>query len=118
MRPLGTQARLQLILATLSSILIFIATSSNADAEQTLSGSPRDAQRWNFFLREDKINQFWMQLSARRYPSHFAIENVSLIALKDDSVMQNMTVIVNDGLIVAVGPSADIPIPNEVQRLR
>ena len=37
--------------------------------------------------------------------------------MKDDSIEPNVTVIVNDGLIVAVGPSASTPVPSDAKRI-
>lgn len=105
--------RLPAALITIAALACFVGP---VFAEQ-LNGSARDAQRWNFFLREHEIDQLWRDVSARTYPQSYAIEHVKLVAMIDDQIQHDMTVVVQNGLIEAVGPSAGVAVPENALRI-
>lgn len=99
------------LLATATALAPPTNAAQAPERATPLAGSERDGQRWQFFLRENEIDRFWIEVSERQRPSRFALTNVALIAMSDQTVARDQTVIVSDGYIDAVGPSSATTVP-------
>ncbi len=90
-------------------ILLNTACSQQSQAER--------AKRWNFYFEELKIQSLQQRLSNQYQPSKLAITNVNLIAMRDEQVIPDQTVLVDNGKILEIGDASKISVPAGFQEI-
>jgi imidazolonepropionase-like amidohydrolase len=102
-------------------LLLLLACSSerrpaekNVDPAQELV---RQNDRWRFFLEENRINRLLFDLSQKHKPRAVAFINANVIAMASEAVQNGLTVLVEDGLIKAIGEARSIAVPPHFIRL-
>jgi imidazolonepropionase-like amidohydrolase len=92
-------------------LLILLNTATSQDSK------PDPAKRWNFHFEELKIQSLQQRLSKKYQPSSIAFTNVNLITMRDDQVIPNQTVLVQNGKILDIGDAKKISAPNGFQKI-
>ncbi|WDI30213.1 amidohydrolase family protein [Hyphococcus flavus] len=67
---------------------------------------------WYSLMEELEIQELVADLSSHHQPSDYVVENVNVITMQDDTPLLNHAVVVSDGKILAIGPSADVVVPD------
>jgi DNA-binding GntR family transcriptional regulator len=69
-----------------------------------------DAQ-WGYFVDEMAIDLLVERWSREHQPHAAAIEHVSVVSMAHPGIDRDQTVIIDDGRLRAIGPSARVPVP-------
>lgn len=64
----------------------------------------------NYIIQEITINEYLQELSDANQPQSVVFENVNLISMIDDQILKNQTVLVEYGVIKAIGKHEDIKV--------
>lgn len=90
-------------------LLVCTACSKQSQTER--------AKRWNFHFEELKIQSLQQRLSKKYQPSSIAFTNVNLITLRDDQIIPDQTVLVQNGKILQIGDAKNISVPSGFQAI-
>jgi imidazolonepropionase-like amidohydrolase len=93
--------------AALAAALILAAAASN-DSQESL----KRRQALAYFADESRIDEFVASVSQKYRAQNFAIRNVKLVSMSEGGVLPDRTVVVENGRIAQVGPSASIKAPS------
>ena len=96
--------------------LIFILLNLHNIACSQLSEAER-AKRWSFHFEELKIQTLQQRLSSQYQPSKLAFTNVNLITMRDDQIIPDQAVLVENGKILEIGDTKKISVPFGFQKI-
>ena len=85
--------------------------------ETDTSPEPIPDSQWAYFVMEDRVNRLLSDTSARMKPSTYLIEDVALVPMTSETGVPNMSLLVENGKIPAIGATGSIPLPDGAQRI-
>ena len=89
--------------------LIAIVLTSNLIAKsQPSQDSLERKQQLAYFADETRIDELVLNLSSKYHPENFVIQNVTVVSVTEGRAVSNQSVVVKDGRIATMGPSASI----------
>lgn len=101
-----------------TTIFVFVLATSMCscaeDSGQNTNTSVAEIpnSQWAYFAMENRINQLLFDASARFQPSARLIENIVLVPMTSETVVPNMSVLVEDGKIAAIGTTGTLSVPD------
>ena len=96
--------RISVIFLLIGSALTIGHTVSAQESQESLERKRQLA----YFADESRIDELVLKLSEKYRPHNIVIRDVTLISVSEGRAVPNQTVVVKDGRIAAVGPSASI----------
>lgn len=99
---------------TARSLFLILLLVNTACSQQSQT---ERAKRWSFHFEELKIQSLQQRLSKQYQPSSIAFTNVNLITMRDDQVVPNQTVLVENGKILEIGDAKKISAPAGFQKI-
>jgi imidazolonepropionase-like amidohydrolase len=105
---LSIRARMPNRIVFVSLLIGSALTISLAVWAQESKESVERRQQLAYFADESRIDEFVLKLSAKYRTQNFTIRDVTLISVSQGRAIPNQSVVVRDGRITAVGPSASI----------
>jgi imidazolonepropionase-like amidohydrolase len=104
MRNAAMQKGSKFILVLTAGVL---TSSFVADAQPSQDSSKRRRQL-AYFADESRIDELVLSLSSKYYPEDFVIQNVTVVSVTEGRAIPNQSVVVKDGRIAAISPSASM----------
>lgn len=92
--------------ARLIPFMVGFLTSCLISAAQVSQTSLERRQTLGYFVDESRIDELLFNISRKHHPENFVIRNVTVISTTEGRAVPNQSVVVKDGRIAAVGPSA------------
>ncbi len=89
-------------------LFIFCLLPIQACTQET-DPKQKQAERWHFHFEELQIQSLQNSLTKKYKPQNLAFVNANLITMLDNKIQQNLTVIVENGIITAIGK---VPVPS------
>ena len=86
--------------------MVGFLTSCLISAAQVSQTSLERRQTLGYFADESRIDELLFNISRKHYPETFVIRNVTVISTTEGRAVPNQSVVVKDGRIAVVGPSA------------
>lgn len=93
-------------------LLLVLLNTANCQQAQT-----ERSKRWSFYFEEIKIQSLQQRLSNQYRPSKLAFTNLNLIAMRDDQVIPDQTVLVDNGKILEIGDANKISVPDGFHKI-
>lgn len=79
--------------------------------ERRLVLTKQQQENWERFWEEHQSHKLMMDVSADYYPQNLAIVGANVIPMMKDTLLENQTVIVQNGRFTAIGPAGHVDIP-------
>jgi imidazolonepropionase-like amidohydrolase len=86
--------------------MVGFLTSCLISAAQVSQTSLERRQTLGYFADESRIDELLFNISRKHHPENFVIRNVTVISTTEGRAVPNQSIVVKDGRIVVVGPSA------------
>jgi len=86
--------------------MVGFLTSCLISAAQVAQTSLERRQTLGYFADESRIDELLFNISRKHHPENFVIRNVTVISPTEGRAVPNQSVVVKDGRIAVVGPSA------------
>jgi imidazolonepropionase-like amidohydrolase len=95
-------------------VIILVILHNIASSQQS---EVKRADRWSFHFEELKIQSLQQQLSKQYHPSKVAFTNLNLITMRNDQVIPDQTVLVDNGKILGIGDAKKLSVPAGFQKI-
>jgi len=110
-------SRRQVPVTSIPFLLLALAFNGVSIRAQDNQNPENEAKRWRFFSEEVEIDRLLLDLADRHRPQTIALEHADVLTMKGDELLKNHTVVVDGGLIQAIGPSSSLSIPEGAIRI-
>jgi len=101
------------LFGALAVILWFITAPDVARNLESADLTKEQQQNWHRFWEEHQSHKLMMSLSSEFHPRQLAIVGVNVVPMTQDTLLQDLTVIVENGRFTAIGPTGEIEIPTD-----
>ncbi|HLE57648.1 MAG TPA: hypothetical protein VJB15_11240, partial [Rhodothermia bacterium] len=101
------------LLGALAVILWFITAPDVARNLESADLTKEQQENWDRFWEEHQSHKLMMSLSSEFHPRQLAIVGVNVVPMTQDTLLQDQTVIVENGRFAAIGPTGEIEIPTD-----
>lgn len=88
--------------------MVIVLTSNLIAKPQQPQDSLERKRQLAYFADESRIDELVLSLSSKYQPENFVIQNVTVVSVTEGRTVPNRSVVVKDGRIAAIGPSASI----------
>lgn len=116
MRP-DSRQRFYLSKVFILGLLIVGAVSPIREGKR-LALTERQQEDWQRFWEEHQSHRLLMSFSAEYRPQSLVVVGVNVIPMTRDTVMEDQTVVVENGRFAAIGPTARVDIPAGAEVIR
>lgn len=98
-------------------ILGFLAFSAPSIAGEGLELTEGQEKNWQRFYEEHQTHKYMVELSANYQAGTLAIIGVNVIPMTGQTVLENQTVIIENGKFKTIGPAREVEIPQSANAI-